>query len=211
MRSRSKVVSAVNSRNLGVPYHRTILAVDIERSTAQTNSAKAALRQAMYDVLEATLLASGVSEQCRDAFIDRGDGILVLIRPVDDVPKTLLLDAVIPTLCGLLWEHRAAHPNQSLRLRAVLHAGEVHYDRRGCFGEALDIAFRLLDAPKIKSYFRTIDEPLVLVVSDDIHRSVIRHGYDGIDERSFGPAICVRVAGKQNHGWVHVPKAIARR
>jgi GTP diphosphokinase / guanosine-3',5'-bis(diphosphate) 3'-diphosphatase len=36
---------------------------------------------------------------------------------------------------------------EARRLRVVLHAGEVHYDGNGCFGEALDIAFRLLDAP----------------------------------------------------------------
>jgi FAD/FMN-containing dehydrogenase len=31
-----------------------------------------------------------------------------------------------------------------------MHAGEIHYDSNGCFGHALDIAFRLLDAPPAK-------------------------------------------------------------
>ncbi len=36
---------------------------------------------------------SGVRETHRDPLADRGDGILVLVHAVDEVPKTLLLDA----------------------------------------------------------------------------------------------------------------------
>ena len=32
----------------------------------------------------------------------------------------------------------------------MVHAGEVNYDANGCFGEALDIAFRLLDSAHVK-------------------------------------------------------------
>ena len=38
------------------------------------------------------------------------------------------------------------------RVRAVGHAGEVHYDPDGSYGEALDIAFRLLDAPAVNRH-----------------------------------------------------------
>jgi hypothetical protein len=31
-----------------------------------------------------------------------------------------------------------------------VHAGEVNYDANGCFGEALDVAFRLLDAARVQ-------------------------------------------------------------
>jgi hypothetical protein len=66
-----------------------------------------------------------------------------------------------------------------------MHAGEVHYDDNGCFGEALDIAFRLLGAPGVKKALRTAADPLTLVISDDIYRTIVRHSYDGIDPRSF--------------------------
>ncbi|MGH3558002.1 MAG: hypothetical protein ACRDTK_11035, partial [Mycobacterium sp.] len=69
-----------------------------------------------------------------------------------------------------------------MRVRVVLHAGEVHYDANGCFGEALDVAFRLLDAARVKQALRETPDPLVLVVSGDIYSSVVRHGYDGIDQ-----------------------------
>jgi class 3 adenylate cyclase len=191
------------------PHHRVILAVDIEGSTMRTNTAKAGLRHVMYALLEECLIISGVQEDHRDSFIDRGDGILVLIHPVDEVPKTLLLSMVAPTLETLLCQHADEFPEQELRLRVVVHAGEVHYDGRGCFGESLDVAFRLLDAAEVKERFRRTRAPLILVVSDDIHQMVIRHGYEGIDQQAFVPAAYVNVAGQVRLGWIK--EAIARR
>jgi len=184
------------------PRHRIILAVDIEKSTNYTNPTKAYLRRVMYTLLEQSLRTSGISENYRDSFVDLGDGAMVLIHPVDEVPKTLLLGTVIPTLGKLLVAHSLARSGQCLRLRAVLHAGEVHYDARGCFGESLDIAFRLLGSPSVKHYFRTVSVPLVLVVSDHIHESIVRHGYQGIDEAAFLPRVHVRVASRCHTGWV---------
>ena len=180
------------------PCHRTIMAVDIEGSTARTDPVKARLREAMYDIVEKTLDSAGVADRHRDPFIDRGDGLLALIHPADEVPKTLLLNPVVPMLRDLLL-------GQGFRLRAVVHAGEVHYDARGCFGEPLDVAFRLLDSSKLKRRLSHVAEPLVLVVSDDIYFSVVRRGYDGIDNHDYLPAVRVRVAGRSHRGWVHVP------
>jgi hypothetical protein len=39
-------------------------------------------------------------------------------------------------------------PERQLRVRVVVHAGTMFYDANGCFGETLDVAFRLLDAPQ---------------------------------------------------------------
>jgi hypothetical protein len=175
--------------------------VDIERSTARTNMAKALLRNVMYDLLEDALQTGGIIDEYRDPLLDRGDGVLVLIRPVDQASKTLLLNPVIPVLTGLLADHNANCPGQQLRLRAVVHAGEVHYDRRGCFGEALDIAFRLLDAPETRTTLQQSIAPLVLVTSDDMYRSIVQHGYEGIDARCFTP-LRVRTANHEHHGWV---------
>jgi hypothetical protein len=132
--------------------------------------------------------------------------MLILIRPHDDVPKTALLGQLIPMLTTLLTEHNAAVPYPSLRmrLRAVVHAGDVHMDDWGFYGEELDVAFRLLDSPAVK---RTLDaarmSPLVLVISDEILRAIVRHGY--LDEGQFKPLVRVRTADRQRRGWVHTP------
>jgi hypothetical protein len=160
----------------------------------------------MYQLVETSLQANGITDSYRDPFVDRGDGILTLVRPVDEVPKTVLLSTVVPMLSELLVDHERQHPGRRLRLRAVLHAGEVHQDEQGPFGESLDIAFRLLDAPEVKQAFRLSTGPLLLVVSELIYRSIVRHGYDGIDERMFAPVTDVVVGGAHHPGWVCLPE-----
>src|SRR6185312_17044715 len=139
----------------GLPHYRAILALDIERSTSRSNPVKAELRNKTYELFEAALRKAGISTRHRDRFIDRGDGILSLIHPVDQVPKALVLNRAIPLLSRLLADYndslpRFSQPERQLRIRVVMHAGEVHYDANGCFGEALDIAFRLIDAVPVK-------------------------------------------------------------
>lgn len=193
-----------------LPVHRSILAVDIEDSTRRTNTVKEQLRQQVYRLVGDALAAVGVNDHYCDPVTDRGDGLLVLVRPRDEFPKPLLLSCLIPTLARLLSAYNSGIPlaeaPRILRLRAVIHAGEVHYDGKGFFGEDLDVAFRLLDAPRFKAHLRTAAEPLALVASDYIYRSIIRHGYDGIDGEEFRPLVTVTVGTQRCKGWVHLPR-----
>src|SRR5690242_16866416 len=43
-----------------LPLHRSIVVVDVEGSTTRNNAEQAGVRQAMYDLVEATLRASGI-------------------------------------------------------------------------------------------------------------------------------------------------------
>lgn len=192
------------------PCHRSIIAVDVEGSTRRTDPFKGYLRRSMYDLFEQSLHAGGLTGPYRDPLLDRGDGVMALIHPVDQAPKTVLLDTVVPTLGTLLAEHNERHPDQRFRLRAVVHAGEVTFDDNGCFGEALDVAFRLLEADPVKRILESTDAPMVLAVSDDVHRSVIRHGYDGIDPKAFSRLLMPRTSGLVRSGWVRVVGASQR-
>ena len=58
----------------------------------------------------------------------------------------------------------------------------------------------------MKKILRETTDPLVLVVSDDIYSSVVRHGYDGIDHETFYQLVGVQVAGRRYHGWIHLPE-----
>jgi|HubBroStandDraft_1064217.scaffolds.fasta_scaffold20610_3 class 3 adenylate cyclase len=199
----------------GLPRHRAIVALDIEQSTARADPVKGELRNTLYDLFDEALRSAGIGRRHRDRFTDRGDGLLALIHPVDQAPKALLLNRAIPALSHLLADYNtsipaADRPHRQLRLRAVVHAGEVHYDANGCFGEALDIAFRLLDANGVKKALRTSANPLVLVISGDIYRTIVRHGYDGIDQEGFHPLVRVNVAGNRYTGWIHIPQEATR-
>jgi len=199
---------------VGLPRHRTIVALDIERSTSRPDLVKAELRNKIYEMFDAALCSAGIHKRYRDRFVDRGDGVLALIHPVNQAPKALLLNQAIPVFNRLLTDHNASLPRPSgtqrqLRVRVVVHAGEVHYDANGCFGEALDVAFRLLDAARVKSTLREAAGPLILVVSGDIYNSVVRHGYDGIDQHAFQPVVRVQIAGNRYPGWIHIPEEAA--
>jgi len=192
----------------GLPRHRAIIAVDIEQSTSRPDPVKAELRRTLYDLFDQALRSAGIHRRDRDRFTDRGDGLLALIHPVDHAAKPILLNRAIPVLAQLLADYNASLPragraHRQLRVRVVMHAGEVHYDGNGCFGEALDIAFRLLDAPGVKKALRAAADPLTLVISGDIYRTIVRHGYDGIDPHAFRLLIRVHVAGHRYPGWIH--------
>ena len=132
--------------------------------------------------------------------------MLILIRPHDDVPKTMVLGQLMPMLTALLVEHNAAvaRPELRLRLRAVVHAGEVHEDDKGFYGDDLDTAFRLLEAPTAEEGAEGGDaSPLVLVVSEEIFTGIVRQGY--LDDGRYEPLVRVRVGRRQRRGWVHIP------
>ena len=208
MNTRLAALTSLDGQRPAGPVYRSIVAVDLEGSTMRTNLVKGELRRAMYELLWRALDAVAVTGNRLEQMTDRGDGVLVLIRAHDAVPKTVLLDRLIPLLTTLLTEYNA-HAAQSalrIRLRAVMHAGEVHLDPQGCYGEALDVAIRLLDAPPVKRALKQTQAPLVLVISDEIYSGIVRHGY--VDAATYLPLVRVRVAGRRHRGWVHVPALV---
>jgi FAD/FMN-containing dehydrogenase len=184
------------------PCYRTIFAVDVESSTTRDNNAKARMRDAMYGLVTEALALNEITNVDHDPFIDSGDGLVALLRPADRMPGTPLLQSVVPVLAELLTAHNTCQPADQLRLRAVLHAGEVRRDSRGPFGEALDVAFRLLNSPATKRVLRRTAGPLVLAVSDSVF-DVVRH--DGIEPMAFTSFMARRNSTVWDRGWLHVP------
>jgi hypothetical protein len=205
MSTQLTVVAPASDQRPSGPVHRSIIALDLEGSTKRTNPVKGELRRVMYDLLGRSLDEVAITGNRLEQLTDRGDGVLMLVRPHDEVPKTVLLDGLIPALAALLAEYneQAAEPDLRMRLRVVMHAGEVHMDSMGYYGAAIDIAIRLLDAPRVKDALRQAAAPLVLVISDEIHSAVVCHNYGQAD--AYLPLVWVRVAGRRYRGWVHVP------
>jgi hypothetical protein len=209
MTTQLAAVAFLDGRRPSGPVHRSIIAVDLEGSTRRTNPVKGELRRVIYELLAYALESVAITGNRLERLVDRGDGVLMLIRPHDDVPKTILLDRLIPLLASLLADYnaRAAQPALRIRLRAVVHAGEVHDDGRGFYGEAIDVAIRLLDSPVVKKTLKLTAGPLVLVVSDEIHYAIVGQGYVPAD--AYRPLVRVQVGGRRQRGWVHVPAPAA--
>jgi hypothetical protein len=199
-------VPSLDTRLPDGPVHRLIFAVDIEGSTERNNLAKGQLRRILYELLDRALAATGIAARHLEPYTDRGDSVLVLIKPHDEVPKTLVLGLLVPTLAALLAEYNtsATRPELRMRLRTVVHAGEVHEDNQGFYGDDLDSAFRLLEAPRLKKALKEATAaPLILIVSEEIFHGIVQQGY--LDDAVFQPLVRVRVGRRQRRGWVHVP------
>jgi hypothetical protein len=190
------------------PLYRSMVIVDLEGSTQRNNPAKGRARRILYDLLDRALDAAGITAGDLEPVTDRGDGMLILIKPHDDVPKTLLLVKLVPILTVLLTEHNATvtRPDR-VRLRAVVHAGEIHEDDKGFYGDDLDFACRLLDSPKFKQALReATPSPLALVVSEEIYQGIVQQGY--LDGALYRPLCRVRVGRRMRRGWVHIPTPV---
>jgi HD domain len=187
----------IRNRPPGAARRRAIVGLDIEQSTSRPDPVKAEFRIMLHELFEAALRSADIGPDL-DPFMDRGDGLLALMDPAEQVP---LLSRAVPAFGWLLAGYNASLPPQRrLRVRVVVHAGEVRDDDNGCFGEALDIACRLLDAPAAKLALKAAPGPLLLVVSDDIYTSVTGHGRAGRD--TFRRLFTVQVAGREHIGWV---------
>ena len=192
------------------PVYRSILLLDIESSTSRRNPIKEQLREHLYRMLDDSLAFAGVDEKHRERYEDRGDGVIALIQPADEIPRCHLVSRAVPALAQALGDHNLSlppeeWPRRGMRLRVVVHAGEIHHDGRGFFGEALDVACRLLDSRRFKRALATSSDPLALIVSEDLYWNTVHHEYDGLRACDFTRDIRGTVGGRTHHGWLKIP------
>jgi hypothetical protein len=195
-------------RTIQHPVHRGIVAVMIDPGSVParlTNPMRDMLRGETYRLLDRALTETGIHQGFRDAILDHRDGLAALVKPADEIPKTLLVGAVPTALARLVAEYNAHQPRTgaALRLRVVVHSGELHRDGHGFFGESLDVAFRLLALPRVRHFARATRDPVVLVISEEMYWSIVRHGYDGIDRGAFVPLARI-LHGRRRQAYVHV-------
>ncbi len=155
--------------------HRTILVVDVEGFGDQQRTVphQAAVRSGLYQALEQAFIASGIPwPSCHRE--DRGDGIFVLVPP--HVPKALFTETMPGHLTCALREHNVLYsPAARIRLRMALHAGEVLFDRHGVTSQAVNLAFRLLEASELKSALARSSGVVALIVSTWFFDEVVKN------------------------------------
>ena len=133
--------------------------------------------------------------------------MLVLISP--EVPKSQLVTRVPANLAEALDRHNADSSTEArIRLRMVLHAGEVHQDTHGVTGYAIIHAFRLIEAPELKSALRASLGGLALIVSDWFYNEVVRHD---ATERAWFSHVSVAIKGDRDGGMGARPRTGRQR
>ncbi|MFI7120230.1 P-loop NTPase fold protein [Amycolatopsis sp. NPDC049868] len=143
---------------------RTIIVVDVvgTASPASRSFDRVELRRGVYDVLR-TAFTESLLDFDEMVTEDRGDGVLILQPP--GTPRSLVADQLPERLAVALRRYNHTRtPQAQIRLRMALNLGEVLNDGEGWFGEAIDTAFRILDAQSVKDTF-LVSRNLIAVIA----------------------------------------------
>lgn len=184
------------------PVHRTIIVVDVEGfgDRRRTNRHQVAVREGLYQIVAAAFQQAGISWDI-GAREDRGDGIFMLLPP--EVPKSLLIESLPSALVANLRAHNTVHPPQEqIRLRMALHAGEINYDKHGVTATSINLAFRLIDARPLKDALAVSPGVLAIIASSWFYEEVVRHS--ATDASSYWP-VAVVVKETATTGWICLP------
>jgi len=187
----------------GRAVHRTIVVFDVESfgDHRRTNRHQAAVREGLYRSVGEAFGQAGLPWKREDRE-DRGDGIFVLLPP--EVPKSLLVELLPSALVASLTAHNRAHRDEErIRLRMSLHAGEVLYDPYGVTGEAINWAFRLVDAEPLKTALARSPGVLAIIASSWFFDQVIRHAAPDVPP-VYRPVL-VRAKDDTQPGWICLP------
>jgi hypothetical protein len=155
--------------------HVSMVLVDVERfgDPTRTDYDHLAVRGGVYAALSSAFAAAQIRWTDCDVR-DLGDGAMVLVP--SEVSKNRLVARLPGRLLYALRQHNQdSEPTSRARLRLALHAGEVYMDDHGFTGDALNYAFRLLDAPAAKDALKTADGDLLVIVSEQLYQGVVRH------------------------------------
>jgi hypothetical protein len=186
----------------GAAVHRTIIAVDVEGfgDRRRTNRNQVAVRDGLYGAMnEAFGQAEIPWDDCHRE--DRGDGIFILAGP--EVHKSVFAEIVPSALVAALCRHNGAHPDpERIRVRMVLHAGEVTFDQHGVTAASVNLAFRLLECGPVKAELAASPGVLAVIASSWFFDEVIRHST--ADPAEYH-AVPVAVKETTTTGWICLP------
>jgi CRP-like cAMP-binding protein/tetratricopeptide (TPR) repeat protein len=194
----------------GEPLNCSVLYTDVAGfgDPRRTDADRDAVRTALYEILRASLEASGVPwAECYHE--DRGDGVLVV------VPHTIsthrVVDPLIPELAYRLRQYnRRVSDVVLIQLRAVLHVGPVGKDAEGLTGQTLIGTARILDAPMLKERLAADQADLIFGVSDYVYDHVVRHCAGQVDFTAF-EHVEGQVKESRVSAWIHLAGRIEAR
>ncbi|HEV7652487.1 MAG TPA: hypothetical protein VGP26_30390 [Actinophytocola sp.] len=151
--------------------YRTIIAVDVEKFGQRDPAHQRKIHKDLQPLVQEAIELCGLA-WCDCHHEDRGDGVLVLAPP--NAKSERLAECLPNELAGRLREYNhGAAGGARIRLRVVLHAGEVSYDQQGVASPAVVLAYRLLDAKPLRSALGFSHGVLALITSEEFFRHVI--------------------------------------
>src|SRR5262249_20242681 len=100
----------------------------------------------------------------------------VLILAPPDQPKSLFAEFLPGGLVEALRDHNGKHPDEErIRLRLAINAGDVTEDENGVSGTAVNLTFRLVETPQLKTALAESTGLLAVISSQYFYDDVMRH------------------------------------
>ncbi|MFJ9893813.1 hypothetical protein ACIQPR_10845 [Streptomyces sp. NPDC091280] len=191
-----------------LPPYFGILAVDAKGSTRLPSIQQAPLSRFITKIIYCGLEDAGLSEMRREFESNTGDGLAFGFDP-SWLP--LVISPFADVLDTLLHRHNTGADPQ-IRLRMSIHVGPVPV-APGLPGDGnaapRSETHRLLDCEAARVWLADAGEdgtPLVVIVSDDVHRAVVLGGYCAVPPSRF-TEVQAEVTGKDftQSAWMYVP------
>jgi hypothetical protein len=183
--------------------NQTIVVADIAGfgSEPRTTLNFKALQDGMYKSLKHGFAQAGISWD--DCYCQKtGDGALILAPA--EVAKGAFAGVFLTTLADALRAYNETHPvTEQIKLRLVLHAGEITHGDHGPIGPAIIHAHRLLAAQPLKDVLASSPGPLAVIVSNWFLEEVVRQRSE-YESKAYRKVV-VEVKETTTLGWIRVP------
>ncbi|HWM04694.1 MAG TPA: substrate-binding domain-containing protein [Actinophytocola sp.] len=186
----------------------TIIAVDVEKFGSRKPAQQKVIRQGLAAVMEQTLAKLNFTlSSCQPR--DDGDGMILL------VPQTVENSDIVANLPHLLGMHLREYNDGvggaegQIRLRAVLHAGEVEHDSQGITGESLVHTARMLNSKALRKALANSNGTVALMTTAEFYREHIENKPPAEPERYWSTR--VREKEYKARAWVCQPDHHVRR
>lgn len=181
--------------------HHTIIAVDVAGFGTRGAWPQQKIREALLSAMRETLDHCGIAwKDCHAE--DRGDGLYLLAPP--NVQNKRLAECLPKELAARLHEHNVtADPAARIRLRVVLHAGEIDPDQQGQSGKAAVLAFRLLNSDALRMRLAGSRGDVAVLASAAYFHDVIEN-YPAAYPEHYRPVTVIEKETTET-AWVFLP------
>jgi len=175
--------------------------MDIENWGGRPGSAQARMQQALRGVVARALSACSV-EGADVRRTSRGDGVILGLST--EIAKETITGPLFKSLNRELRLYDdECPPDEVMRLRIALHAGDAHDGGDEWAGKPVNLACRLVDSEILHRVLAAASTAvLATIVSDDWYDAVLREGW--ADPVGFDPVV-PNLKDYDGGAWIRVP------
>lgn len=179
--------------------HHVFAFADIEGSSRLCVPDKERVQNDLRAMLQHALGKAGIEQI---DWNDRGDGYLLVC--LTEIPVRQVIESCATTIDEALATRAVG--NVPLRIRLIVHQGDLLRGKDGWRGPALDRAAGMVDATEVKAALKMQPEGrMAFVVAPELYDSVVR-GYPAPDPKTFRKCR-IRIKGTEVESWVTITGA----